>query len=82
MNTFNQDSCFAIWTQKGFKIYSSYLLNDVYERDLDGGIEIVEILYKINISALVGGGKCPKYNKNKVIILDDYQKKEICRIKI
>ena len=80
--SFNQDSsCFAIGTQKGFKIYSSYPLNDTYERNLDGGIGIVEMLYKSNILALVGGGKCPKYNKNKVIIWDDYQKKIIAELK-
>ena len=59
--SFNQDStCFSIWTQKGFKTYSLYPLNDVYQRELDGGIGIVEMLYKSNILALVGGGKCPK----------------------
>ena len=80
--SFNQDStCFTIGTQKGFNIYSSYPLNDVYERDLDGGIGIVEMLYKSNILALVGGGNCLKYNKNKVIICDDYQKKVIAELK-
>ena len=80
--SFNQDSsCFALGTQRGFKIYSSYPLNEPYERILDGGIGIVEMLYKSNILALVGGGKCPKYNKNKVIIWDDYQKKVVAELK-
>ena len=80
--SFNQDStCFTIGTQKGFNIYSSYPLNDVYERDLDGGIGIVLMLYKSNILALVGGENCLKYNKNKVIIWDDYQKKVIAELK-
>jgi WD40 repeat protein len=80
--SFNQDSsCFAIGTQRGFKIYSSYPLKNAYERILDGGIGIVEMLYKSNIIALVGGGHSPKYNKNKVIIWDDYQNKIISELK-
>ena len=80
--SFNQDSsCFAIGTQRGFKIYSSYPLKNAYERILDGGIGIVEMLYKSNIIALVGGGHSPKFNKNKVIIWDDYQNKIISELK-
>ncbi len=80
--SFNQDSsCFVIGTQRGFKIYSSSLLKNSYERLLDGGIGIVEMLYKSNIIALVGGGHSPKYNKNKVIIWDDYQNKIISELK-
>ena len=80
--SFNQDSsCFVIGTQRGFKIYSSYPLKNSYERILDGGIGIVEMLYKSNIIALVGGGHSPKYNKNKVIIWDDYQNKIISELK-
>ncbi len=80
--SFNQDSsCFVIGTQRGFKIYSSSLLKNSYERLLDGGIGIVEMLYKSNIIALVGGGHSPKYNKNKVIIWDDYQSKIVSELK-
>ena len=80
--SFNQDSsCFALGTERGFKVYSSFPFKDKYERVLEGGIGIVEMLYRSNIIALVGGGKCPKFSKNKVIIWDDFQSKVISELK-
>ena len=80
--TFNQDnSCFAISTEKGFKIYNSYPFEGPYERIMDGGLGVVEMLYKSNYLALIGGGKSPKFNNNKVVIWDEYSKRIIGELK-
>lgn len=80
--SFNQDaSCFAFGTQEGFKIYKTYPLNDKYEKKMKGGLEIVEMYYNTNLLALVGGGKLPKWNKNEVIIWDDYKSKIVAQLK-
>jgi len=48
---------------------------------LDGEISMVVMLYRTNILALIGSESNPIYNKNKVIIWDDYQKKSLSELK-
>jgi WD40 repeat protein len=93
---FNQDStCFTLSTERiitdqkvesGFRILKTSPLQYCFQRSkkyivFPGSFGIVELLYRSNILALVGGGKSPRYPSNKVIIWDDHQMRptgELC----
>ena len=68
-------------TTNGFRIFNTFPFKDTFFRgktifslislEFDGGIGIVELLYRTNIIALVGGGDNPKWEPNKVMLWDD-----------
>ncbi|CAO3591434.1 unnamed protein product [Absidia cylindrospora] len=70
--SFNQDyGCFAIGLENGFRVFNSVPLIEQARNESDeGGIALIEMLYRTNYLALVGGGRNPRYSPNKVIIYD------------
>jgi hypothetical protein len=77
--TFNQDGgCLAIGTTGGFSVHNlhpQYALS--VDRALRGGVGCVEMLFRCNLMALVGGGPTPHSAPHRVLVWDDHLPKEI-----
>jgi len=79
---FNQDySCFVCSNEQGFGIYSCNPYEKIYNNNIGGGLRIIEMYYRSNIMAFIGGGINPKYPHTKITLWNDEQKKmtgELC----
>ena len=70
---FNQDGgCLAIGTTSGFSVHDLHPQYGVsVNRELNGGIGLVEMLFRCSLMAVVGGGPSPYAPPHRVLIHDD-----------
>ena len=69
---FNQDQgCFAVATSSGFWVFNTHEFQSTFKRAFEGGVRLVEMLYRTNIVALVGTGDNTSYPRDRLILWDD-----------
>jgi WD40 repeat protein len=76
--SFNQDGgCLSIGTTSGFSIHNLHPYQKSVDRQLQGGIGVLEMLFRCNLIGIVGGGPSPHAPPNRVLIWDDHVQKAI-----
>lgn len=78
--SFNQDhGCLSVGTETGFRVFNCDPFRETLSRDVGGGVGIVEMLFRSNILALVGGGSSPAPGMapNRLRVWDDHQQRAL-----
>ena len=79
----NQDqSCYIVGTEFGFRVYSIDPFKLTFSRTFEGagGLGLVTMLYRSNILAMVGGGRNPRFQPHKVMLWDDRHPRPIAEL--
>ena len=61
----------SVGRSRGFSIFQTEPLQERARRLFGGSLGKVEMLYKSNLIAVVGGLKAPAFSRNKLIVWDD-----------
>ena len=69
------NDCVILGSKKGFKIYHTNPFKFNFERNIDGGIDIIKMLYRTNIIVFVGS-----IDDKTLIIWDDLKRKIVGKI--
>ena len=76
--SFNQDGgCLAIGLEDGFEIFNLAPFQNSVSRTLGGSLGRLEMLFRCNLIAIVGGGNSPYSPSHRVLIWDDHVHKAI-----
>lgn len=80
--SFNQDySYFACGTTSGFKVFNTNPLKENEKWEFrEGGVGCVDMFYKCQYLAFVGGGHVPAFPRNKVMIWDACVRKVVVEL--
>eukprot|EP00906_Rhabdomonas_costata_P007935 RCo011339 len=79
--SFNQDfGCVAMGTDVGLRVYNCDPFRLIYDREMSGAVGIVEMIYRSNLLAVVGGYGNKSYPTTKLVMFDTYMAAAIAEI--
>eukprot|EP00093_Oithona_nana_P003531 03531.XXX_132679_133827_1 [CDS] Oithona nana genome sequencing. len=82
---FNQDqTCFVAALDDGLRVFYLDPIREMshLRHELVGSVSKVEMLYKTNLIAFVGGGKKPRFPENNILVYDDRQQEFVMEVSL